>query len=151
MSTQLLGEFECKLDDKSRFILPAMLKKQLPNEQSDTFVINRGIENCLVLYPKYEWNQLVEKISQLNQFVKKNRDFVRHFYRGATELTLDSANRLLLPKTLKEYAGIQKDMIMTANINKMEIWDKSIYEKMLNEEPDDFSSMAEEVMGNIII
>lgn len=125
------------------------LKKQIPVANGDyRFVINRGFEPCLSLYTLDEWKRVTVGIDKLNIFIKKNRDFVRHFYRGVTDLTLDGANRLLLPKSLLEYAGIQKDIVLFAYINRIEIWDKDKYNNRLDDEPEGYSTLAEEVMGD---
>ncbi|MDQ3072126.1 MAG: division/cell wall cluster transcriptional repressor MraZ [Bacteroidota bacterium] len=145
---QFLGEYECKLDTKGRFILPTGLKKQVPQEAQDRFVVNRGFEKCLVMYPRNEWEQIAEEINKLNPYVKRNREFIRYFFRGATELTLDSASRLLLPKRLQEYAGINKDIVLFAHTNKVEIWAQELYDNVLGNEPEDFAGLAESVMGN---
>jgi len=145
--TNLIGEYECRIDAKGRFMLPAGLKKQLPPEVQDRFVINRGFEKCLVLYPRNVWKVISDEVNQLNLYNKKNRDFVRYFYRGATELILDSASRLLLPKQLSAYAGIEKELVLSAFSNRIEIWAKGVYQNLLTNEPEDFSSLAEEVMG----
>jgi len=145
--TNLIGEFECRLDDKSRVILPAGLKKQISPEAQDRFVINRGFENCLVLYPMNEWKGISEEINRLNLYNRKNRDFARYFYRGATELTLDNASRLLLPKSLLSYAGIVRDVVLFAFSNRIEVWARDRYEKLMTDEPEDFALLAEEVMG----
>ena len=145
--TNLIGEFECKIDAKGRFMLPAGLKKQLSPDVQDRFVINRGFEKCIVLYPQNEWKVISDEVNQLNLYNKKNRDFVRYFYRGATELILDSINRLLIPKQLTQYAGIDKEIVLFAFSNRVEIWAKDAYDKLQTNEPEDFSSLAEEVMG----
>ena len=145
--TNLIGEFECRLDDKSRVILPSGLKKQISQEAQDRFVINRGFENCLVLYPMNEWKGISEEINRLNLYNRKNRDFARYFYRGATELTLDNASRLLLPKSLLSYAGIVRDVVLFAFSNRIEVWARDRYEKLMTDEPEDFSILAEDVMG----
>jgi len=144
--TNLIGEFECRIDEKGRLILPAGLKKQISPEAQDHFVINRGFENCLALYPMNEWKVISEEVNRLNLYNRKNRNFARYFYRGATELTLDSSNRLLFPKSLLVYAGIQKDVILFAFSNRIEVWAKDKYEKLMTDEPDDFAQLAEEVM-----
>ncbi|MGD0709797.1 MAG: division/cell wall cluster transcriptional repressor MraZ [Bacteroidales bacterium] len=143
----LIGEYECKIDAKGRFMLPAGLKKQLPPEAQDKFVVNRGFENCLVLYPQNVWKVISDEVNQLNLYNKKNRDFVRYFYRGASELMLDSVNRLLLPKQLTEYAGIDKEIVLFAFSNRVEIWSKAAYTRLQTNEPEDFSTLAEEVMA----
>jgi MraZ protein len=145
--TNLIGEYECRLDPKSRVMLPSSLKKQIPQEAQERFVINRGFEKCLVLYPKNEWDLISSDVNKLNLYNKKNREFVRYFYRGATELGLDGTSRLLIPKTLLDYAGIDKDLVLFAFSNRIEIWAKENYERLHTDEPEDFSSLAEEVMG----
>lgn len=143
----LVGEFPCVIDAKGRFLIPAGLKRQLPEGADMHFVINRGFEQCLSLYPFSEWSTISDEVNRLNMYVKKNRDFVRYFYRGATEVFTDGAFRLLIPKPLLDYAGIKKDLILFAYANKIEIWDKTRYEGLLSDEPDDFSSLAEDVMS----
>lgn len=146
-TTNLIGEFECRLDEKSRIILPAALKKQISPEAQDKFVINRGFEGCLVLFPHDVWKETTDNINKLNLFVKDNRRFVRFFYNGATELTLDSQNRLLLPKSLLGFAAIEKEVILFAYSDRIEVWDKSTYQQLLSKEPEDFALLAEKVMG----
>jgi MraZ protein len=145
--TRFLGEFECKLDDKGRFALPSGLKKQVPQEAGEKFVLNRGFEKCLVLYPRNEWDKITEEINKLNPYVKKNRDFLRYFFRGATEITLDNAARILLPKRLQEYAGINREIVLFGHTNKIEVWAAELYDTMLGDEPEDFADLAENVMG----
>ncbi len=149
MTKHLLGEFECKVDSKGRFLLPSGLKKQLGESDQERFVVNRGLENNLTLYPESEWLQISREVNALNLYNKKNREFARYFFRGATELKLDSAGRLLLPRQLIEYGGIGREIVLFAYGQRIEIWDKESYEKMMANEPDDFSSLAEEVMGKI--
>lgn len=146
--TSFIGEFECKLDPKGRIMLPSGLRKQLDPAANEKFVLNRGFEKCLVLYPKNEWESISSEINKLNQYVRKNREFIRYFYRGATELGLDGTGRLLLPKRLLSYAGVEKTSMLFAYSNRIEIWDKDTYEGLLTDEPEDFANLAEEVMGN---
>jgi MraZ protein len=145
--TRFIGEYDAKLDNKGRFILPAPLKKQVPKEANDQFVINRGFEKCLIMYPRNEWDIIADEINKLNPYVKENRDFIRYFFRGATELSLDSSSRLLLPKRLLEYGGIANDIVLFAHTNKIEIWSTELYNTILDKEPDDFAALAEKVMG----
>ena len=79
--------------------------------------------------------------------MKKNREFIRYFYRGATELGLDVTGRLLFPKRLMDYAGVKKEVVLFAHGNRIEIWDKKAYDNLLTDEPDEFATLAEEVMG----
>lgn len=146
---QLLGEFECKIDAKGRMRLPSSLIKQLGAEGTHSFVINRGVEKCLMMYPKNVWDVLSARVKKLNQYVKKNREFVRYFYKGATELSPDGSDRVLLSKRLLEYAGIDKDAILFAIDDRIEVWAKEKYDNLMDAEPENFSDLAEEVMGDI--
>lgn len=143
-----LGEFTCRLDRKSRFILPAGLKKQIPEEANEQFVINRGFEQCLVLYPKIEWDKISAAIEKLNDYDRETRRFMRYFFRGATPLELDQSDRLLVPKQLQQHAGIQRDLTLFAYANKIELWDQATYQQMMEEEPGDFAALAERIMGS---
>ncbi|MFN3529258.1 MAG: division/cell wall cluster transcriptional repressor MraZ [Bacteroidia bacterium] len=147
--TQFLGEFEVKLDAKARLVMPAGLLRQLPAEAGGRLVLNRGFEKNLVLYPANEWQVIVEGLNKLNPYVKENREFVRYFLRGATPIELDSANRILLPKPLQEYAEIEKDLVLSGNLNNIEIWSKQLHAAVMDKEPVDFSDLAEKVMGGL--
>lgn len=146
---QLLGEFDCKLDTKGRLMVPSNLKKQLPNVEQEGLVINRGFEKHLVIYPKKVWEGIVEELSKLNQYQKKTREFIRFFTRGATELTLDASGRVNLPKSLLEFAGIEGEVVLACQFDKIELWSKEAYDSLLDSEPEDFANLAEDVMGNI--
>lgn len=146
---QFLGEYNCKIDDKGRLRLPAPILKQLGDLAQDGFVLNRGFEKCLVLYPRSAWNTISKDIQKLNQYVKKNRDFIRYFFRGATEMELDNNSRVLFPKNLLDYAQADKELVLLAYFDKIEIWSKESYEALLNDEPTDFDVLAEEVMGGM--
>ena len=146
---QLLGEYDCKIDAKGRMRLPTGLISQLGEADTHTFVINRGFENCLMLYPESVWDTITTEINQLNLYNKKNRDFVRYFYRGAQKVTMDSADRILVNKRLQEYATIDKNVILSAYNDRIEIWAEEHYDSILQDEPDDFSDLAEDVLGRI--
>lgn len=143
----LIGEFPCTVDAKGRFLLPGSLKKQIPVKEQKRYVVHRGIEKHLVVYTKKEWDKISEEVNELNLYMKKNREFIRKFNRGATELELDSTNRLLLPKSLMEYAGIEKDIVLFAYGNRIEVWAEAEYERMMKDESSDFAQLAEDVMG----
>ena len=145
--TGFLGEFESTLDSKGRFLLPAGLKKQLPEGESTRFVINRGFEKCLSLYTMESWEPLYAKISKLNDFDPKVREFRRYFLNGATIVEADSAGRILLPPNLKEYAGLEKDIVLASAVDKVEIWAKDKYQQFFDSyTPDAFSDLAKQVM-----
>ena len=145
--TDFLGEHEVKLDGKGRFKLPASLKRQLEPSIKGRFVVNRGFEKCLVLYPYNEWEEISKRLGKLNTFKKANRDFIRYFRRGARELVLDNTDRLLIPKELHEHAGLKKELILAPQNNTIEIWDKERYLGYVNRDSDDFADMAEDILG----
>ncbi len=143
-----LGEYESTLDLKNRFLLPAGFKKQLPDDGSARFVINRGFEKCLTLYPMSSWEPIFKNISALNDFDPKVREFRRYFLNGATVVEPDSAGRILLQKSFIEHAGLEKDIVLVSAVNKIEIWDKSKYTKFFETfSPEAFSTLANEVMN----
>jgi len=145
-----LGEFEATLDAKGRFLLPAGIKKQLPEEEAGRFVINRGFEKCLALYPVKNWEPLFADISKLNDFDPRVREFRRYFLNGATFVEPDSAGRLLVPPNLKDHAGLEKDIVLVAAVNKIEIWDSNKYKQFFESfSPETFSNLANEVMNKL--
>ncbi len=145
--TGFLGEFEATLDAKGRFLLPAGFKKQLPEEETSRYVINRGFEKCLALYPMRTWEPLFAKITGLNEFDPKEREFRRAFLNGATYVEPDTAGRILLPPSLKVYAGLEKDIVLMATGDKIEIWDSNKYKQFF----DSISSDALSDLGNQVL
>lgn len=143
--TGFLGEYEVAIDAKGRFLLPMAFRKQLPEGAGGKFVINRGIENCLSIYMEETWNAISDKINRLNDFKPNVRMFKRLFLNGATAVEVDTADRLLIPKPLQEYAGIKKDAVLSAQGNKLELWDKDTYYNYIREHSGGFSKLAEDV------
>jgi len=145
----LIGTYECKSDAKGRLMLPNMLKKQLASTIKESFVLKRSVfQPCIELYPIKEWQVLMEKVNKLNRFVKKNNDFIRLFTAGVKLVDLDNTGRLLIPKDLIAFAGISKNIVLSAAVNIVEIWDKPKYETAISDATVDFTNLAEEVMGN---
>ncbi len=142
-----IGEYECKTDAKGRISLPSSLRRQIPEEAGDRLVVNRGFDQCLVLYTRQEWLKETEKLSKLNSFNKRDRMFIRLFNNGATEIQVDAASRINIPRKLLEYASIDGDAVLFAYNNRIEIWSKKHYDDQLNIDPDEFSRLAEEVMS----
>lgn len=144
-----LGEYEATVDAKGRFLLPAAIRKKLPADAPNDFVINRGFEKCLTLYPAANWQPIMEGISKLNDFDPKVREFRRYFFNGATELELDTAGRLLVPPNLRDHANIDKDIVLVGSMQKIEIWDKVKYKEFFESmTPQAFSQLAKDVIPN---
>jgi len=147
----LIGTFECKADAKGRVMLPASLQKQLAPMLEKGFVLKRAVfQPCLELYPMEEWEKLMQQVNKLNRFNRKNNDFVRRFTAGVKVVELDTTGRLLIPKDLVAFAGIQKELVLSSAIAIVEIWDKEKYEKAIDDATSDFADLAEEVMGDVI-
>lgn len=145
----LIGTYECKADVKGRLMVPAALKKQLSAVAQNGFVIKRAVfQQCLEMYPMEEWQALMQKMSQLNRFNRKNNDFIRRFTAGVKTVELDATGRLNIPKDLASFAGIDKEIVISSAINIVEIWDKNKYEQAINDAANDFADLAEDVMGD---
>ncbi len=145
MKTNFFGEYECKLDEKGRLRLPSAILNQLGENNSREFVANRGFERCLYLFPKDIWTVKLNEVQGLNEYLPEVRQFKRYFYRGATEFTPDKADRILLPKILLDYAGIDKTLIITAVGEYLEIWNAEAYRDLINTEPEDISALAQKI------
>ena len=146
----IVGTYECKVDSKGRLMLPNPLKKQLSESLQEGFVLKRSVfQTCLELYPMEEWNLMMQKINKLNRFVKKNNDFIRRFTAGVRVIEIDATGRLLIPKDLAVFASVSKDIVLSSAVNIIEIWDKDLYEKAIDDSVGDFADLAEEVMGNV--
>ena len=145
----LIGTYECKVDAKGRLMVPAPMKKQLVPIIQDGFVLKRSVFNpCLELYPIEQWNKEMDKIGELNQYVKENVDFIRMFTAGVKMVDVDTNGRLLIPKDLVRVAKINKEVVLNSAIGKVEIWDKDLYEKSIDTPAEEFAALAERVMGN---
>ena len=144
----LIGEYDCKVDAKGRFLFPSDLKKQMNTSFDKGFVVNRNLhQECLLLYPMDEWNVVNENLKKLNRLIKANDIFIRKFMGGATICVADSAGRILIPKPLSEYAHVKSDIKVIGSNNIIEIWDKDLYHQFLNQEID-IEKMANDIFGH---
>jgi MraZ protein len=146
--SMLLGEFEVTLDAKGRFMLPVGFKRQLPETESMRFVLSRGFEACLTLYTEAQWEKVAAVVRRLNDFNPKSRQFKRVFLNGATFVEPDAAGRLLVPKSMLEYAKLSKDLVFSAQMDKVELWDAESFKAQTALQSDDLSDLANEVLGN---
>ncbi len=144
----LLGEYGVTLDSKGRFRLPSGLLRNLGDRDTLKFVVNRGLDGCLTLYPKPVWDFIKRDIDALSNYDRKSLRFKRAFYAGASEVVPDSADRLLLPKRLLEWAGAKKNIVLAARDDRIEIWAEAVYNQSLEEmNPEEFSDLAQDVFG----
>ena len=142
----LTGEFNHSIDSKGRLIIPSKLRDSL----GEHFVITKGMDGCLFLYPENEWEAFEEKLRALPLTNKDARAFSRFFVAGATMCELDRQGRILVPQTLREFAGLEKDVVLTGNLNRVEVWSKEKWSE--NCDYDDMDSIAAsmESMGIVI-
>ncbi|MDX1445898.1 division/cell wall cluster transcriptional repressor MraZ [Lishizhenia sp.] len=143
----LVGEYEVKMDAKGRFMFPSDLRKQLSPAAQENFMLNKGFEECLTLFPMNEWEKLSAKLSKLNLFKPQNRMFYRLFHQGAKQINLDKAGRILIPVAQMEKVGLKKELVLIAYNDRVEIWDKAKYFNMIEDNMADFADLANEVMG----
>ncbi|TMU50911.1 division/cell wall cluster transcriptional repressor MraZ [Flagellimonas algicola] len=148
--THIIGQHDCKADTKGRVILPISLKSQLLPVLNDGFVIKRSVfQQCLELYPKQEFDVLMQKVMKKSKINRKYDAFVRNFVAGMKELSIDGdTGRIQIPRNLVEYAGIEKEVVLNAVFDKIEIWSKDKYEKVLAESEKDYADLAEEIFAD---
>lgn len=138
-----MGEYQHSVDTKGRLIVPSKFREELGN----TFVITRGLDNCLFGYPMDEWRKLEEKLKELPMTKKDARAFARFFFSGATEVEIDKQGRINIPSTLATYAKIEKECVVLGVSSKIEIWAKDAWESYFNEAEDSFNEIAENLIG----
>ena len=138
-----IGEYQHSLDSKNRIIVPSKIREGL----GDRFIISKGLDGCLYAYPIDEWKKFEEKLKNLPLTNKDARAFVRFFVAGATEVETDKQGRGLIPTNLREYAGIEKEIVTIGALIKIEIWSKEKWESY-NESDIDFDSIADK-MGDL--
>ena len=119
-----MGEYNHSIDAKGRMIVPAKFREQLGNE----FVVTKGLDGCLFVYTNEEWHNMEEKFRSISMTSKDARKFSRFFFAGAAAVELDKQGRILLPPILREYASLQKDVVLVGVLSRVEIWDKDKYD-----------------------
>lgn len=141
------GQAEYSVDSKGRVAIPAKMRGVLRPEAKNTFTVTRGFEDCIFLYPLDQWARIEEEISELNMFNSDARGFVRAIMMWADEATLDGQGRITIPKPLVEFADIQDKALIIGAFDHIEIWDPDRFSTYLNEQPDDYETLAERVMN----
>ena len=145
---QLIGEFEVRVDEKGRIMVPVGLRKQLPPEMQDRFVLNRGLDNCVSMIPYPLWIKESEKVNRLNSNKKSVREYQRLFANGATDITMDTSGRMLIPKHLKDWASLGREVVIFTYGSKIEIWAKENFRIPTAEDAERYSDLAEEIFGD---
>lgn len=143
----LIGEFEVSLDSKGRFRMPSNLLKKLGDTEKLTFVIRKGWDPHLTLYPKPVWDALVAELNQRSELDPRVKRYAQAFWNGANEVSLDSADRILLPKRLQAYAEGEKSLVLTARNDKLEIWTETEREKLMEASAAELEALGAELFG----
>ena len=141
-----MGEYNHRIDAKGRLIIPARFRELLGEE----FILTKGLDGCLSIYPMDAWEAFETKLRALPLTNKNARTFTRFFVAGATICELDKQGRILVPQTLREFAGLEKEVVLTGNLDRIEIWSKEKWSENCNY--DDMDNIAESMqdMGIII-
>jgi len=140
------GSYEYAVDSKGRINLPARLRKYVSLEANDTFVVTRGYEQCLFVYPMDEWNTLEAAIRQLSTSDPKHRFFMRTLLERATECQLDGQSRITIPKDLLQFAGIENEVLILGVLDRIEIWNPSTYRDYQRKQSESYESVAQTVL-----
>ncbi|MDD3186891.1 MAG: division/cell wall cluster transcriptional repressor MraZ [Bacilli bacterium] len=133
-----MGEYHQKIDDKGRIIVPSKLRYDL----GETFIVTRGLDNCLFIYPKEEWNNIVSKYKELPN-TKDARNFMRFFLSGANTCEFDKQGRINISAPLIKYASLDKDCIIIGVNERLEIWSKDLWGKFIEENEENLSDIAD--------
>jgi MraZ protein len=134
-----MGEYQHTIDDKNRLIIPSKFREGL----GDKFVMTKGLDNCLFVYPLEEWEKLEQKLKALPFTKSDARAFVRFFFSGASECELDKQGRVLVPQVLKDHAQIKKDVVIIGVSSRVEVWSKEVWERYSQEAQQDYEVIAE--------
>lgn len=135
----LVGEFHHNLDDKGRLTLPSKFRSEL----GETFIVTRGIEQCLFVYTMNEWNKITEQLNTLPFTRKDVRDFKRFFFAGATTVEFDKQGRINITSLLITYADLKKECVIVGVGDRLEIWAKQSWENFYDNKKDQLSDIAE--------
>ena len=134
-----IGEYQHILDPKGRVFMPSKFREDL----GESFVVTKGLDNCLFVYPQEEWKDLENKLRTLPLTSKDARAFTRFFFSGAAECELDKQGRILIPANLREYAVLDKDLSIIGVANRVEIWGKERWETYNSDSNLDHQSIVE--------
>ena len=135
----LLGEYHHNIDDKGRLVIPTKYREEL----GDEFIITRGIERCLYVYSKVEWEKLVSKLNTLPFTKKDARTFMRSFFSGATVCEFDKSGRINITSPLVSYAGLAKECVIIGVNDRLEIWSEEAFNKFMDDNSEQLEDIAE--------
>ncbi len=145
IQAMFMGEYHHSVDDKNRLIIPSSLRQQTKNNK-DEFIITRGLEQSLFLYPTLEWQSLGERLKNLSTTKSNSRAFVRLLFSGAHPVQPDSQGRITLPQGLKDFAQVEEKVVIIGAFNKIEIWSEERWEKYYKQQRSIFEELSEKIM-----
>lgn len=137
-----MGEFQHSIDDKGRIIIPVKFRELL----GASFVATRGLDSCIFVYPMEEWGIMEQKLKSLSLMKSDARAFSRFFFSGATECVWDKQGRVNLPVNLRQYAKLDKDCVILGVSNRVEIWNKELWEQYFEQSEESFNEIAEKLV-----
>ena len=140
------GEYEHKLDKKGRIIIPSKFREASKEHYIDKFIVTRGLDSCLFMFPEEEWRQQESKFKSLSFTKREARKFNRLFFSGAVELIADKQGRILIPGYLKSYAEIKKELMLIGVSNRIEIWAKEKWNEFYQTSKESFEDIAERLI-----
>jgi MraZ protein len=141
----LLGSYLHTLDEKGRVSIPAKLRRELLPKSNNTLIITRGLEGCLFLYPRDEWDRVKEKLRTLSFTQPDARMFIRIIASNANEITLDSQGRLVVPPNLREVSGLQREVLIVGSLDRVELWNPELYEQYFEKSGKSYEEVAETI------
>lgn len=141
-----MGEFHHTIDEKGRMIIPAKLRYQLGND----FIITKGLDRCLFIYPEVEWQQVMDKYKKLPN-TREVRNFLRVLLSGATTCNIDKMGRVNINPNLIQYAGLDKDCVIVGVNERLEIWSLENWQQFMNDNEDNFSQTADKLFETMVI
>ncbi len=141
------GSYTHSVDGKGRLNLPAKLRKYVSPDNNDTYIVTRGFEQCLFVYPLDEWAKVEARLRELSNYNPEHRMFLRNLLEMANEVQLDSQARLMVPSDLREYAKIRGDVRIIGTLDKIELWDPAEYEKYRSGQTETYEEIAQKVMN----
>ena len=149
-SNTFIGEYQYSLDSKGRINIPAKFRQSLSKDNKNTFVATRGQDPCIWIYPMKEWKKIEDELRKLSSISGVHRTFIRQIARSATPSTCDKQGRIAINPSLLSYASLHKETLIVGMINKIEIWNPDILEKVdkinINDDPNEFNSLSEKIV-----
>lgn len=142
MMMLFMGEYNCKIDSKGRITFPAKLREQL---EGQNFVITRGLDKCIDLFPMDKWNEKMKKLENIKTTDIKQRTYVRFLLSAATELDFDAQGRINIPQSLKTYSELEKEVVVIGQNGRMEIWSKSRWDSFMSDSLENIADIAQEL------